>query len=77
MIDSIAISWSIKREQARQIQVDLVKLDSGERLLRLTDKPSGMALECNLNAHLSVARQTNRLRRVFEALLAQAELIPA
>jgi len=60
-----------------KIQVDLVKLDSGERLLRLTDKLSGMALECNLVANQSVARQTNRLRRVFDALLTQAQLISA
>jgi hypothetical protein len=60
-----------------KIQVDLVKLASGERLLRLTDKLSGMALEYTLEAHQSVARQSNRLRRVFEALLAQAQLISA
>ena len=60
-----------------KIQIDLVQLDSGERLLRLNEKLSGMALEYTLDAHQSVARQTNRLRRVFDALLAQAQLIPA
>jgi hypothetical protein len=60
-----------------KIKVDLVKLDSGKRLLRLTDQLSGMALEYTLDAHQSVVRQRNRLRRVFEALLTQAELIPA
>ena len=60
-----------------KIQIDLVKLASGERLLRLTDRLSGMALEHTLDAQQSVARQKNRLLRIFEAVLTQAELIPA
>ncbi len=60
-----------------KLQVDLIKLDSGERLLRLTDLLSGMALEHTLDTKQSVVRQKNRLLRVFEAVFLQADLTPA
>jgi len=60
-----------------KIQVDLIKLVSGERLLRLTDLPSGLVLEKKLDPGQAVVRQKERLFGVFEAALAQAELTPA
>jgi hypothetical protein len=60
-----------------KIQIDLIKLDSGKRLLRLTDLLSGMALEYTLDAHQSVVRQKNQLLRIFKAVLQQADLTPA
>jgi hypothetical protein len=57
-----------------KIQVDLIKLDNGERLLRLTDLPSGLALEKKVDSRQPVVRQKERLFSVFEAALAQAEL---
>ena len=57
-----------------KIQTDLIKLTSGERLLRLTEPQSGLSLEKKLDAKQPVLRQKERLLGVFEAALAQAEL---
>ena len=59
------------------IQVDLIKLVSGERLMRLTYLPSGLVLEKKLDPKQAVVRQKERLFGVFEAALAQAELTAA
>jgi hypothetical protein len=60
-----------------KIQVHLIKLVSGERLLRLTDLPSGLALEKKLDPRQPVVRQKKHLFSVFEAALARAELAAA
>jgi hypothetical protein len=60
-----------------KIQVDLIKLASGERLLRLTDLPSGLALEKKVDPRQPVLRQKERLFSVFEAALTRAELTAA
>ena len=60
-----------------KIQVDLIKLAGGERLLRLTDLPSGLALEKKVDPRQPVLRQKKRLFSVFEAALTQAELTAA
>ena len=57
-----------------KIQIDLIKLVSGERLLRLTEPQSGLALEKKLDARHAVVREKERLLGVFEAALACAEL---
>lgn len=57
-----------------KIQIDLLKLRSGERLLRLTESQSGLSLEKKLDAKQSLVRQKERLFGVFEAALARAEL---
>ncbi len=59
-----------------KIQIDLIKLVSGERLLRLTEAQSGLSLEKKLDARQSVVRQKERLLGVFEAALARAEAVP-
>ena len=59
------------------IQIDLIKLVSGERLLRLTEPQSGLALEKKLDAKQPVVRQKERLLGVFEAALAREELTAA
>ena len=60
-----------------KIQIDLIKLIGGERLLRLSEPQSGLSLEKKLDAQLPVARQKERLLGVFEAALARAELSAA
>jgi len=60
-----------------KIQIDLIKLVSGERLLRLTEPQSGLSLEKKLDPKLPVVRQKERLLGVFEAALARAELAAA
>ena len=56
------------------IQIDLIELVSGERVLRLTEPQSGLSLEKKLDAKQPVVRQKQRLLGVFEAALARAEL---
>jgi hypothetical protein len=60
-----------------QIQVDLIKLVRGERLMRLTYPPLGLVLEKKLDPQQAVVREKERLFGMFEAALAQAELTPA
>ena len=60
-----------------KIQIDLIKLISGERLMRLTEPRSGLALEKRLDPKQPIVRQRERLFSVFEAALARAELSAA
>jgi hypothetical protein len=57
-----------------KIQVDLIKLNNGERLLRLTELGSGLSPEQKVAADQPLVRQKERLFGVFEAALARAEL---
>ena len=59
------------------IQIDLIKLVGGERLLRLAEPQSGLALEKKLDPEQPLVRQKERLLGVFEAALARAELAAA
>jgi len=67
------IEAMIDREK---IQMELIKLKGGERLLRLTEPQSGLSLERKSNPERSVADQKRQLLSVFEAALEQAELTP-
>jgi hypothetical protein len=60
-----------------RVQLDLIRLVGGERLLRLTDPRSGLSLEKKLVPSEAVVRQKERLLRVFGAALARAELLTA
>ncbi len=60
-----------------QIQFDLIKLASGERIVRLTEPRSGLSLEKKLAPAEAVVPQKVKLLRVFEAALAKAELATA
>ena len=60
-----------------KIQIDLIKLVSGERLLRLTETHSGLSLEKKLDAGQPIVRQKERLLAVFDAALARSELSAA
>ena len=60
-----------------KIQFDLIKLTSGERLLRLTEPQSGLSREKKLDSQRSVVRQKEQLLGVFEAALARAETTTA
>jgi hypothetical protein len=60
-----------------KIQMDLIKLASGERLLYLADAQSRLSLEKKLDSKQSVAAQKERLLSAFEAALARAELSAA
>jgi hypothetical protein len=56
----------------RNIQIDLIKLAGGDRLLRLTDAESGLTLEQKLAPRQPVVRQKERLYRALEAALKNA-----
>ena len=58
-----------------KIQIDLIKLADGNRLLRLTDPNSGMSLERKIDSTQPVNAQKERLLSVFEAALARAEVV--
>ncbi len=60
-----------------EIQIELVKLAGGGRLMRLTHSPFGLVLEKKLDPRQAVIPQKERLMGVFEAALAKAELSPA
>ncbi len=60
-----------------KIEMELIKLEGGERLLRLTEPRSGLSLERKLNPDRPVTDQKKYLLSVFEAALARAELSPA
>ena len=58
-----------------KIEIDLIKLVDGERLLRLSEPESGLALEKKLDPQKPVARQKQHLLGVFEAALAKAAVV--
>jgi hypothetical protein len=64
-------------EDHRQIRVDLIKLATGERLLRLSEAASGLSLEKRLDPRQPVMHQKERLMRAFEAALARELTSPA
>lgn len=56
-----------------KIQIDSIKLATGDRLLRLTEPISGFALEKKLDDAVSVVQQKEQLFRMFEAALQIAQ----
>jgi hypothetical protein len=59
------------------IQIELVKLPGGGRLLRLAEPRSGLTLERKLDAKRSVHDQKQQLLDVFAAALERAQLTAA
>ena len=64
-------------EKRNIIQFDLIKLVTGERILRLTEPQSGLSLEKKLAPADKVVQQKEKLFRAFEAALARIELAAA
>src|SRR5207249_2981312 len=58
----------------KNVQIDLIKLADGARLLRFTDRISGLSVERKLDAACSVNKQKKQLGEVFEAAVARAQL---
>jgi hypothetical protein len=71
------LSKDLNKDMSSQLesQMELIKLVSGERLLRLSDGFSGFAIEMKLNPGLAVSRQKQALLAAFKA--ASAQLVPA
>ena len=57
-----------------KIAIQLVKLADGGRLLRFSEKTTGLCLEKKLAAPQAVVRQKARLLREFEQLLSRESL---
>ena len=55
------------------IQIELIKLATGARLLRLTESTSGLAPERTLDPNVPVSAQKEALAKVFQAALDQAQ----
>ena len=53
----------------RDIEMLLLKLADGARILRLSDRESGLCLEKRLDPTQSVARQKERWAQAFAAML--------
>lgn len=53
----------------REIDLLMLKLADGDRVLRLTELRSGLALEKRLDPAKPVAQQTDHWKRVFENFL--------
>lgn len=62
---------------ADNIEVELIKLANGARLLRFTDPKSGLTVERKLDPTASVSGQKDALAKVFQAAVAQANLTVA
>jgi hypothetical protein len=56
------------------IEIELIKLAGGGRLLRLIEPKSGLTLERELDPKRPVRAQREALAKVFRAALAQSEL---
>jgi hypothetical protein len=57
-----------------KVQIDLIKLANGVRLLRFTDAASGLSVERKLDASRPVTEQKRQLGEVFQAAVARAQL---
>lgn len=53
----------------RDIELLLLKLADGGRILRLSEPHSGLCLEKRLDARQSVSRQKEHWKQVFQAML--------
>jgi len=59
------------------IVIELIRLESGDSVLRLTDPASGLCLQRMMDRQKAVLAQKNNLMSVFQAALAKAENIAA
>jgi len=57
-----------------KMEIDLIKLRDGSRLLRFTDRRSGVSVERKLDPVQSVSEQKKKLGDVFQAAVARAQL---
>jgi hypothetical protein len=56
-----------------KIQIDLIKLAEGGRLLRVTEPQSGLSLERKIDHKRPIHDQKRQLIEIFEATLARAQ----
>ena len=59
------------------IQIHLLKLKDGTRLLRMTETASGLSLEKEIDPNRPVLQQKKHLLSLFEAALSRAAALTA
>ncbi|MBE2286617.1 MAG: hypothetical protein IAE77_24390 [Prosthecobacter sp.] len=59
------------------IQINLLRLKDGSRLLRLSEPETGLALERVLNPSRPVLRQKQQLKALFEPMIQGADALVA
>jgi hypothetical protein len=57
-----------------KIEIELIKLASGARLLRFTEPKSGLTLERQIDPNRPISAQKDALAKIFQAALTQAKL---
>lgn len=62
---------------ADKIQITLIMLKNGSRLLRLTEPETGLALERTLNPERPLVSQKQQLKSLFESMLQRAYIVLA
>lgn len=60
---------------ANNIQIILLRLKNGSRLLRLTEPETGLALERALNPSRPVLQQKQQFKAMFEAMIQHSEVL--
>ena len=68
---------SLNLMHADTIQITLLKLKDGTRLLRLTESETGLALERALNPNRPLLRQKQQLKALFDSTLDRAASLVA
>ena len=61
--------------QTDNIQITLLRLKDGSRLLRLSEPESGLALERSINPNRRLLRQKQQLKALLNFILQRAELL--
>ncbi len=61
--------------QTDNIQITMLRLKDGSRLLRLSEPETGLALERTLNPNRSLLRQKQQLKALFEAMIQRSEVL--
>lgn len=63
--------------QTDTIQITLLRLKDGSRLLRLSEPETGLALERTLNPSRPMLRQQQQLKALFESMIQRADALLA
>lgn len=63
--------------QTDTIQITLLRLKDGSRLLRLSEPETGLALERTLNPQRPLLAQKQQLKALFESMIQRADVLMA
>lgn len=63
--------------QTDTLQITLLRLKDGSRLLRLSEPETGLALERTLNPQRPLLAQKQQLKALFESMIQRADVLMA